>query len=70
MGERKVSMLATSSKLAVSAAMSLFGFQSGVALATVVGMLIKTPVMLSVVSLVNTKRVCHEDARAIQRAAS
>lgn len=40
-------------ELAVAAAISLFGFQSGAALATVVGVLIEVPVMLSVVRLVN-----------------
>ncbi len=44
-------------ELAVAAAISLFGFQSGAALATVVGVLIEVPVMLSVVAIVNrTKR--------------
>jgi ACR3 family arsenite transporter len=40
-------------ELAVAAAISLFGFQSGAALATVVGVLIEVPVMLSVVYIVN-----------------
>jgi len=40
-------------ELAVAAAISLFGFQSGAALATVVGVLIEVPVMLSIVSVVN-----------------
>ena len=40
-------------ELAVAAAISLFGFQSGAALATVVGVLIEVPVMLSVVRIVN-----------------
>ncbi|GAB4128245.1 MAG: ACR3 family arsenite efflux transporter [Sideroxydans sp.] len=40
-------------ELAVAAAISLFGFQSGAALATVVGVLIEVPVMLSVVAIVN-----------------
>ena len=40
-------------ELAVAAAISLFGFQSGAALATVVGVLIEVPVMLLVVRLVN-----------------
>jgi ACR3 family arsenite transporter len=39
-------------ELAVAAAISLFGFNSGAALATVVGVLIEVPVMLSVVYLV------------------
>ncbi len=40
-------------ELAVAAAISLFGFDSGAALATVVGVLIEVPVMLSVVAVVN-----------------
>lgn len=40
-------------ELAVAAAISLFGFHSGAALATVVGVLIEVPVMLSVVAVVN-----------------
>ena len=40
-------------ELAVAAAISLFGFESGAALATVVGVLIEVPVMLSVVKIVN-----------------
>jgi ACR3 family arsenite transporter len=40
-------------ELAVATAISLFGFQSGAALATVVGVLIEVPVMLFVVSVVN-----------------
>jgi ACR3 family arsenite transporter len=40
-------------ELAVAAAISLFGFDSGAALATVVGVLIEVPVMLSVVRIVN-----------------
>jgi ACR3 family arsenite transporter len=40
-------------ELAVAAAISLFGFQSGAALATVVGVLIEVPVMLLVVQVVN-----------------
>ena len=39
-------------ELAVAAAISLFGFESGAALATVVGVLIEVPVMLSVVQIV------------------
>ena len=41
-------------ELAVAAAISLFGFESGAALATVVGVLIEVPVMLLVVQVVNT----------------
>jgi arsenite transporter len=40
-------------ELAVAAAISLFGFQSGATLATVVGVLIEVPVMLTVVWIVN-----------------
>jgi ACR3 family arsenite transporter len=40
-------------ELAVAAAISLFGFESGAALATVVGVLIEVPVMLLVVKVVN-----------------
>ena len=39
-------------ELAVAAAISLFGFESGAALATVVGVLVEVPVMLSVVHIV------------------
>ena len=39
-------------ELAVAAAIALFGFQSGAALATVVGVLVEVPVMLSVVRIV------------------
>jgi ACR3 family arsenite transporter len=47
-------------ELAVAAAISLFGFQSGAALATVVGVLIEVPVMLSVVRIVNRTRGWYE----------
>ncbi len=47
-------------ELAVATAISLFGFQSGAALATVVGVLIEVPVMLSVVTIVNRSRVWYE----------
>jgi len=43
-------------ELAVATAISLFGFQSGAALATVVGVLIEVPVMLSVVKIVNSTK--------------
>ena len=43
-------------ELAVAAAINLFGFHSGAALATVVGMLIKVPVMLSVAWIVNRSK--------------
>jgi ACR3 family arsenite transporter len=47
-------------ELAVAAAISLFGFQSGAALATVVGVLIEVPVMLLVVYIVNNSRSWYE----------
>ena len=47
-------------ELAVAAAISLFGFKSGAALATVVGVLIEVPVMLSVVHIVNGTRRWYE----------
>jgi ACR3 family arsenite transporter len=47
-------------ELAVAAAISLFGFDSGAALATVVGVLIEVPVMLSVVHIVNRSRRWYE----------
>lgn len=43
-------------ELAVAAAVTLFGFQSGAALATVIGVLIEVPVMLSVVNIINTSK--------------
>jgi len=47
-------------ELAVAAAIALFGFQSGAALATVVGVLIEVPVMLLVVKLVNRSKGWYE----------
>ena len=47
-------------ELAVAAAISLFGFKSGAALATVVGVLIEVPVMLSVVAIVNASKAWYE----------
>lgn len=47
-------------ELAVAAAISLFGFNSGAALATVVGVLVEVPVMLSVVWTVNRTRGWYE----------
>lgn len=47
-------------ELAVATAISLFGFHSGAALATVVGVLIEVPVMLLVVSLVNSSKGWYE----------
>lgn len=47
-------------ELAVAAAISLFGFESGAALATVVGVLIEVPVMLLVVRVVNASKEWYE----------
>ena len=47
-------------ELAVAAAIGLFGFESGAALATVVGVLIEVPVMLAVVHVVNRSRPWYE----------
>jgi ACR3 family arsenite transporter len=47
-------------ELAVAAAISLFGFESGAALATVVGVLIEVPVMLLVVRIVNQSKGWYE----------
>ena len=47
-------------ELAVAAAISLFGFNSGAALATVVGVLIEVPVMLLVVYIVNNSKGWYE----------
>ena len=49
-------------ELAVAAAISLFGFESGAALATVVGVLIEVPVMLLVVKVVNSSKGWYERA--------
>lgn len=51
-------------ELAVAAAISLFGFDSGAALATVVGVLIEVPVMLSVVWIVNRSKGWYERGAA------
>lgn len=48
-------------ELAVAAAISIFGFNSGAALATVVGVLIEVPVMLLVVRVVNQSRHWYEN---------
>jgi ACR3 family arsenite transporter len=50
-------------ELAVAAAISIFGFDSGAALATVVGVLIEVPVMLLVVRIVNRSRPWYEAGR-------
>jgi ACR3 family arsenite transporter len=54
-------------ELAVAAAISLFGFQSGAALATVVGVLVEVPVMLSVVWIVNASRPWYESGSAVRK---
>jgi ACR3 family arsenite transporter len=53
-------------ELAVAAAISLFGFQSGAALATVVGVLIEVPVMLLVVRVVNQTKDWYEQPLSSQ----
>jgi ACR3 family arsenite transporter len=53
-------------ELAVAAAIALFGFNSGAALATVVGVLIEVPVMLSVVKIVNASKDWYERPQRIQ----
>jgi ACR3 family arsenite transporter len=52
-------------ELAVAAAISLFGFNSGAALATVVGVLIEVPVMLLVVNIVNQSKGWYERDDAV-----
>ena len=47
-------------ELAVATAIALFGFQSGAALATVVGVLVEVPVMLSVVRILRLSRGWYE----------
>jgi ACR3 family arsenite transporter len=57
-------------ELAVAAAISLFGFNSGAALATVVGVLIEVPVMLSVVWIVNRSKGWYERGAAVRAPSS
>ncbi len=52
-------------ELAVATAIVLFGFQSGAALATVVGVLIEVPVMLAAVKVVNSTRGWYEQAPGV-----
>lgn len=52
-------------ELAVASAISLFGFSSGAALATVVGVLVEVPVMLSVVWIVNRSKGWYERGSAV-----
>jgi len=54
-------------ELAVATAISLFGFDSGAALATVVGVLVEVPVMLSVVKIVNASKNWYERGAAVKR---
>ncbi len=54
-------------ELAVAAAIALFGFESGAALATVVGVLIEVPLMLAVVGVVNRSQDWYEAANPAQR---
>ncbi len=53
-------------ELAVAAAISLFGFNSGAALATVVGVLIEVPVMLLVVYIVNRSKGWYEEGANVK----
>jgi len=57
-------------ELAVATAISLFGFTSGAALATVVGVLVEVPVMLSVVRIVNASKGWYERGVAVQHVAA
>ncbi|QDZ12272.1 ACR3 family arsenite efflux transporter [Devosia ginsengisoli] len=54
-------------ELAVAAAIALFGFNSGAALATVVGVLVEVPVMLSVVWIVNRSKEWYDNGAAVRR---
>ncbi len=54
-------------ELAVAAAISLFGLNSGAALATVVGVLIEVPVMLTLVAVVNRSRGWYETGVTVRR---
>lgn len=57
-------------ELAVATAISLFGFESGAALATVVGALVEVPVMLSVVRLTNATQNWYEGSAEFESTAS
>ncbi|MGS0682564.1 ACR3 family arsenite efflux transporter [Shewanella sp. 125m-7] len=61
-------MIATSNffELAVAVAISLFGLHSGAALATVVGVLVEVPVMLSLVAIANRSRHLFADDDAAE----
>jgi len=54
-------------ELAVATAIVLFGFESGAALATVVGVLVEVPVMLSVVRIVNASKGWYESGATVRR---
>ncbi|AJP74727.1 arsenic transporter [Sphingomonas hengshuiensis] len=54
-------------ELAVAAAIGLFGLKSGAALATVVGVLVEVPVMLSVVAIVNRSKGWYERGAAVRK---
>jgi len=56
-------------ELAVAAAISLFGLESGAALATVVGVLVEVPVMLSVVRIVKATRGWYEAGAGVRMTA-
>jgi arsenite transporter len=56
-------------ELAVAVAISMFGINSGAALATVVGVLIEVPVMLALVAIVNRSKGWYEAGTAVQRRA-
>ena len=56
-------------ELAVAAAIGIFGIRSGAALATVVGVLIEVPVMLSIVAIVNRSRGWYDRGAAVGRRA-
>ncbi len=53
-------------ELAVATAISLFGIHSGAALATVVGVLVEVPVMLTVVKIVNRTKAWYEEGSAVK----
>jgi arsenite transporter len=57
-------------ELAVATAIALFGFQSGAALSTVVGVLVEVPVMLSVVRIVNRSKDWYERGIAVRPVAA
>lgn len=57
-------------ELAVATAIALFGFNSGAALATVVGVLVEVPVMLSVVAIVNRSKPWYEAGINVKKGGS